>query len=68
MEFSPIEKIKLLEYVIKDIVQNYHISPQMAKGIVYSSDLINKIKSSPESIAHCSISQLAEMVWSTYEK
>jgi len=62
MKFTKEEKIKLLDYVSINLMKSSQLSLSEAKRIVNSSILVSKIESSPSFIAHCSMSQLVDMV------
>jgi len=62
MEKPEIEKYRLIKYVIDDIFnKNFYITFQQAEELVFSSILIERINSSPDFIAHCSMDQLVEL-------
>lgn len=62
MEFTKEEKEKLLDYVAINLMKSCQLSLAEAKKIVNSSIIVSKIETSPSFIAHCSMSQLLDMV------
>lgn len=62
MEFTKEEEDKLLEYTAFRLMNICNMSLVDAREFVKNSILVGKIKTNPNFIAHCSMSQLVDMV------
>ncbi len=52
----------MLEYVALKLMDTYNMSLAESQRAVKNSTLVSKIKTAPNFIAHCSMSQLVDMV------
>lgn len=62
MKFTKKEINELLEYVALNVMNAYGISLEESRELVKNSVIVSKIKTAPNFIAHCSMSQLVDMV------
>lgn len=62
MNFNKQERNKLLDYVASNLMGSCDLSLHESKKMVRKSILSSKIESFPSFVAHCSMSQLVDLV------